>query len=192
MIKFFTSISLLFFSLVTFAGLDQDYLDLKDRGRNLQDTGAICEEVAILEKQREYGNQYTVISGIEYGDRYRTIGELDLIIFENRTNTAVLIGEVKCWKNMAAGLRKAKDQRQRFLQNVHSGKELFFRWKDNPQVRFTKQQLNKAERFISVAQRGSIAVGYDLELEHSLSELMQLRDKIMQCQTAGLCKKPKH
>lgn len=174
------------------AGLQQDFLELKNHGRNLQDTGAICEEMAVLEMQREYGPNYTVISGIEYADHNGTVGELDVIVFDKNMNQAVMIGEVKCWKNMRDGLRKAMDQRQRFLRNVNSGKALKFRWKDNPDVKFTKQQLNKAQAFISIAQQGARSEGYDRELAYSLRDLMELRDMIMKCQSSGACKKPLH
>jgi hypothetical protein len=180
------------FSIFAHADLQQDYLELKDHGRSLQDTGTICEEVAVLEMQRQYGPQYTVLSGIEYGDQNRTIGELDLIVFDKNTNQAVLIGEVKCWKSMGGGLRKAHEQRQRFLQSLSSNKPLKFRLKDDPSIPFTKDQFTDAEEFISIAQKGSISSGYDMELEHSLNELMTLRDMIMKCQKSGSCKQSPH
>jgi hypothetical protein len=186
------SILLIFVSVFAQAGIQQDYLELKDFGRNLQDTGAICEEVARLNKQKEYGNQYTIISGIEYADQDGTVGELDVVVFENRTNQVVQIGEVKCWKDMAAGLRKAHDQRQRFLKNVRSSKELHFSWKDDRSLRLTKQQFNKVTDFISIAQKGSKSVGYEMELDYSLGQLMDLRSMIMTCQSSGACKRPLH
>lgn len=174
------------------AGLLQDYEAIKNNGRNLQDTGAICEEVAMLEKQREYGDQYTVISGVEYSDRDGTVGELDIVVFENRTNTAVLIGEVKCWKDMSSGLRKAREQRQRFLTNIKSSREIHFRWKNDPKVRLTKQMFNKTDQFISIAQKGAKKSGYENELSYTLLELMELRDMIMGCQVSKACKPGMH
>ncbi len=187
--------SLLFVSLISVvaqADLLHDYEAIKNNGRNLQDTGAICEEVAKLDKQREYGDQYTVLSGVEYSGRDGTIGELDIVVFENRTNEAVLIGEVKCWNDMSQGLRKARDQRKRFLDNINSRRELHFRWKDDPKVRLTKQMFNKTDVFISIAQKGAKKQGYENELQYTLRELMELRDMIMGCQASKACKPALH
>lgn len=184
-------LSSLFVSLTVFAGLTEDYHSLKNHGRDLTPIGTICEEVTQLRFIEQYPEpEYRVLTGIAYSDEERTLGELDLIVFENSTNQAIIIGEVKCWKDPKGGLKKAMDQRQRFLKNVKSSKALTFKWLDDPKEKFTKTQFNKTNEFISVAQLGSKSKGFDVELEYTLEELMQLREDIMSCQASGECVKP--
>lgn len=180
--------------VLSWANLETDFQAIKNNGRSLVDIGAICEEVAQLDLKRKYNaDNYTVLTSIAYSDLDGTVGELDIIVFEKATNTAILVGEVKCWKDMEAGLRKALSQRARFQRNVNSSKALTFSWLPNPAAyRLTKQQFNKVRTFVTIAQRGSRSSGYDIELEHSLNDLMELRSRIMQCQAQGTCKKPDH
>lgn len=195
--KFFALIFNLIVALApafAFANLETDFQAIKNNGRSLVDIGSICEEVAQLDMKRKYNeDDYTVLTSIAYSDLDGTVGELDIIVFEKATNTAILVGEVKCWKDMGAGLRKALSQRARFQRNVNSSKALTFSWLPNPSAyRLTKQQFNKVRTFTTIAQKGSRSAGYDMELEHSLEDLMELRSRIMQCQSKGECKRPDH
>jgi hypothetical protein len=181
-----------FSSLNVFAGLSDDFEAIKNLSRDLEPTGAICEEVAQLRFSEKYPQpQYRVVTGIEYSDRDGTLGELDLIVFNNETQTAEFVGEVKCWKNPKGGLKKAKEQRDRFLKNVASSKALKFKWLGDPSVKLTKTQFNKVKDFFYIAQSGTIADGFDFELPYSLRELMELRMEILRCQNEGRCPRPR-
>lgn len=186
-------IFVLILSLITlnaYAGLSEDYHQLKNTGRDFSIIGTICEQVAQLRFAERYQEpEYRVITGIAYSDQERTLGELDLIVFNNSNNQAEVIAEVKCWKDAKGGLKKAREQRQRFLTNVRSSKALTFRYLDNPSERFTKTQFNKTEQFISISQKGTMKAGFDYEMDYTLDELMQLRADIMACQNSGECKK---
>lgn len=178
-------------TISSFAGLSEDYHALKNLGKNLEAVGSICEDVTQLRYIEQYPEpQFRVLTGIAYSDNERTLGELDLIVFDNQTHNAVLIGEVKCWKDPKGGLKKAKEQRKRFLDNVKSSKALTFKWLSDPKEKFSKTQFNKTSNFISVSQLGTKDKGFDVELEYTLSELMQLREDIMRCQDSGECAKP--
>lgn len=188
---FFVLVSLL--TINSFAGLSEDYHTLKNSGKSLEAIGTICEEVTQLRYIEQYPEpEYRVLTGIAYSDKDRTVGELDLIVFDNKTHNAIIIGEVKCWKDAKSGLKKAREQRKRFIDNVQSSKALTFKWLSDPKEKFTKTQFNKTNTFISVSQLGTKAKGFDVELEYTLEELMQLREDIMRCQDSGECVKPKH
>ena len=180
------------FSLNAFAGLGEDYQSLKNLGRSLEMTGTICEQVTQLRYQEKYPEpQYRVLTGIAYSDKLNNvIGELDLIVFDNATHVAVLIGEVKCWSSPKSAIKKAQEQRKRFLDNVKSSKALIFKWLQDPKEPFTKTQFNKAKAFISIAQRGTHSKGFNVELDYTLEELMKLREDIMSCQARGECTAP--
>jgi len=180
----------LFYGACAFAGLAEDFEKIKNNGRDLEPTGAICEEIAQLRFSELYpAPDYEVVTGIQYDDKDGTVGELDLIVF-NKEKIAEVIGEVKCWTNAKSGLKKAEDQRKRFQKNVNSPIALKFKWLSDPSRPLTKTQFNKAKKFIFIAQSGTIADGYDYELPYTLRELMHLRADILNCQAQGNCKKP--
>lgn len=186
-------LSVHFFALQLFAGFNEDFEKIKNSGRDLEPTGAICEEVAQLRFAEKYpAPKYQVVTGIEYSDAKGSVGELDLIVFNTETQIAEVIAEVKCWKSPKNGLEKAKDQRQRFLTHIHSSKSLKFKWLDDPTRPLSKEQFSQVSEFYFVAQAGTQAEGFDFELPYSLRELMQLRTEVLRCQTYGGCSKPRN
>ena len=188
--KLLLSVLVVASSLNVFAGLAQDFEQLKNLGLNLEPTGAICEDVAQLRFAEKYPQpQYSVLTGIEYGDRDGTIGELDLVVFNNNTHIAEIVAEVKCWSSAKSGLKKAKDQRNRFLTNVRSMRALQFKWLRDPKLPLAKTQFKKVSRFYFIAQANTLDDGFDFELPYTLKELMQLRSDILDCQASGACQK---
>lgn len=182
-------------SLSSLAGYQEDFDALKNTGRDFEPTGAICEEVARLRFAEKYPQpEYTVVVGIQYrdGKTGNTLGELDLVVFDNATQVAKIIAEVKCYTTPKSGMKKAKDQRQRFLKYVHSSKALSFVWLWDPSVKMTKTQFNKTNNFLFIGQNGTQKHGYNVELPYNLKELMQMRDEIMACQSANQCKPVRH
>lgn len=187
----FFSLAIFIFTGTVFAGLSDDFELLKNRGRDLEPTGAICEEVAQLRFTEKYPEpSYRVVTGIEYSDNDGTVGELDVVVFNTQTNIVDVVAEVKCWKNAKSGLDKAKEQRSRFLKNIKSSKALKFKWLDDPSLKLKKTQFNKVSEFYSIAQSGTIQDGYDFELPYTLRELMQLRSDILRCQSFRQCLQP--
>lgn len=179
-----------FFSVAAFATIQDEALALKDTPRDYFDTGAICEEVARLDLAKEYpAPQYKVMTGIAYDNGDGTDGELDVIVFDNNTNKALLIGEVKCWTKLAAGLDKAKKQRARFFGYRDNARNLRLKATHGTET-FTRDQFAYVNEFITIGQKGAKAYGFDRELNYSLRDLMDLRDIMMKCQHAGKCAKP--
>lgn len=180
----------LLLSSVSFASWSEDFEALKDIPRSYEDSGAICEEVARLDMIKEYpAPQYDVVVGIAYGDVTRTIGELDVVVVDNNIQKVIKVAEVKCWKDVRGGLKKARDQRARFLKNLHSGKSLIFRSTSTKQV-WEAEKFEQVRDFISIAQKGSTNQGFDQELEYTLQEMHQHRTDMLRCQKDGLCAKP--
>ncbi|MFP5520759.1 MAG: hypothetical protein ACLGGX_12715 [Bdellovibrionia bacterium] len=174
----------------SFAGVNEDLEALKNVPRSYEDSGAICEEVARLDLKREYqAPQYEVIVGIAYADSQRTIGELDVVIFDKNINKVVKIAEVKCWKDMKAGLAKAKDQRARFIKTLNSGRQIFFKPNEG-NGQFDRQHFEHNREFIAIGPRGSVDHGYDDELEHDLRTLHKMGSEMRRCQAFGSCAKP--
>lgn len=185
--KIVSAIISLLVSVQVFAGINEDFRALKDSGVDYQVIGTVCEEVTRLRFEEEYGNKYVVVTGIEYGDSNRVIGELDAVVFDKATQKVVRVAEVKCWKDFKGALAKARDQRQRFLSNIESGKTLFFHSKHS-EYSFKKENFAGNKTFLTVSQKGSKAAGFDIELSYELKELMQLRQMMIDCQKSHQCK----
>lgn len=180
----------LFFSSPSFATWAQDFSELKDIPRSYEDSGSICEEVARLEMQREFPEpQYTVEVGIAYGDGTRTIGELDIVILDNNLNKVLKVAEVKCWKDMRAGLQKAMDQRARFLKYNRSGRPLYFR-STSTKLAYERAHFDHVQEFFSIAQKGGRDFGFDVELRYDLKQMHTYRFEMIRCQSKGECAKP--
>ncbi len=193
MYKSMFSLTLLFvlsLGSISFAGMEEDFEALRSTPRSYEDAGAICEEVARLRVADEYpAPQYEVVTGIAYADSQRTIGELDVIVFDKNIDRAIKVAEVKCWKDPRGGLKKAQQQRQRFLSNVRSGKALQFVSTGVDGKRYSKDQFSQIQVFTTIAQKGTTENGFDQELEYTLKEFHAFRSKMIACQQAGECAK---
>lgn len=179
----------LFFSVPVLASWDDDFQLLKDRPRSYEVAGAICEELARLKFEKQYNNSnYEIEVGIAYGDRQRTIGELDIIVFRREPRSVIHIAEVKCWKDMPAGLEKARDQRLRFLKNIKSTHAIYFQSTSRDQM-FSVDQFRNVTSFSTIGQKGSLEAGYDIELDYDLRELHHLSMEMIRCQDRNECAK---
>lgn len=149
--------------------------------------GAVCEQVARVELQKEFPiEQYDVVVGIDYALKNRVLGEMDMVVFDKRTNNVVLVSEVKCWKSFKDGLAKAMEQRGLFtwvLQN-------------NPQtVKLTSHEgrIVSPEQFLAnknyqtISQFGGVKYGFDKELPYTLVELKRLRTMLLRCKVWSGC-----
>lgn len=192
--RFLTFLGFILSSQIALAGLNEDFEALKNGGRNYDVSGSICEEVARLRFSEKYPQpDHSVIVGIQYADKNgNTIGELDLVVFDNKTQIATLIAEVKCYTSPKSGIKKAKDQRKRFMDHIHSPKALQFRWIGDKNKKLTKTQFNKTNNFLFIGQKNTLEHGYQFELPYTLAELMKMRTDIMDCQTKGVCERPRY
>lgn len=192
---FFVMFVLLCLSIQTQAfvtPLPQVFEVLRNSGEKYEVVGTICEQVAKLKMQEAYpAPRYSVITGIAYNTGGSTVGELDVVVFETSTNSAILIGEVKCWSHLNGAISKARDQRQRFLANLGSGRPMNLEC-TNRSCRFSKQNFKSVQKFISISQSGGTNFGFDMDLPYSLTELMNLRQQLVQCQSRGQCARPKY
>ncbi|WP_415064021.1 hypothetical protein [Bdellovibrio sp.] len=188
----FLSILSVLFSAVCFAGdIEPVFEALKSSAVNYEPDGAVCEQVARLRLQEDYPDKdFLLATGIEYSTGGQTLGELDLVVINRTTQKVVLVMEVKCWKNYGQALDKAKAQRDRFTWNLT---------KYPHQIRFTtysdlhlrpEQFEGNATVFRSLSHAGGIRHGFDMELGFTLSELRDLRMKLLKCQAWGGCPRP--
>ncbi|MEK2647025.1 hypothetical protein [Bdellovibrio sp. BCCA] len=163
---------------------------LQDSGEKYFITGTVCEQVAKLNLEKIYkAPEYTVTTGIQYGSEKRVIGELDVIVFRNANQSAVVIAEVKCWNSLGGALKKAKEQRKRFLETLGAGRKLHVTC-GGQDCDLSEKNFNQVQKFISISQDGGLEKGFDMTLGYSLDEMMELRKQLMSCQERGECRRP--
>ncbi|MFN8845351.1 MAG: hypothetical protein ACK5W9_00730, partial [Bdellovibrionales bacterium] len=147
--KLFSSALVFFLSLQSLAGLGEDFRDLRHTGADFEVVGTVCEEVTRLRFQEEFpAPRYAVTTGVEYGDGSRTIGELDVVVYEAQTNQVHRVAEVKCWKDNAGAIAKAHDQRNRFIRTLKSGRTVYFR-SLNSQTQFRKDHFMINQQYMA-------------------------------------------
>lgn len=162
---------------------------LKNRPVDYEPMGQICEQVAREQLLENYPkSQYHITIGIEYSVSRMTIGELDVVVIDSKTQDVILVAEVKCWRNMDGGLKKAKEQRARFIRTLQKqGSSV--RYYAHEGGNFRSEQFKKT-KFIAIAQNGSEEHGFDVGLDFTLRELMELRDMLLRCQASKQCPRP--
>lgn len=180
-----------FFSFSSYAAdIEPIFNALKQSAVNYEPDGAVCEQVARLKLQVDYPPADFLISGgVEYSTGDETLGELDVVVIEKSSNKVVMIAEVKCWKNLQQAMDKLKAQRDRFTWNLTKfPQQIHFTSYDG--LQFQVDQFKGISNFRSISQLGGIRRGFDVELEFTLSELRELRMKLLKCQAWGDCARP--
>ncbi len=147
------------------------------------DIGEICEFIAKELVGKDYrSSQYVIKSKISYSDQIRrNEGELDIVVFNRKSQRADLIIEVKCRKNQERALEEAFHQLNRFKRLViealdPAGISHISIYKD--QTIFSIDQFKNADiQVMMPKQRGSTQIQpweFDLTLEdiRSLQEIL--------------------
>lgn len=180
-----------FFSFSSYAAdIEPVFNALKQSAVNYEPDGAVCEQVARLKLQADYPpSDFLISGGVEYSTGDETLGELDVVVIEKSSNKVVMIAEVKCWKNLQQAMDKLKAQRDRFTWNLTKfPQQIHFTSYDG--LQFQVDQFKGISNFRSISQLGGIRRGFDVELEFTLSELRELRMKLLKCQAWGDCARP--
>ena len=151
---------------------------------DFEPVGAVCERVAVREVEPTYpAANYEIINSIQYDEHKTTIGELDVVVFNKSTGKVEAIAEVKCWRSFKGALKKAKEQRMRFL--THLNRNIIITDKD--QKRYSKDKFNNIQKYFSISQQGGVNQGFDFELSLDFKELMELRKMLLDCRAEGRC-----
>lgn len=187
-------IALAFFGLwgadaAAYAAWQSAYVNqLRNISVNYQVEGAICEQVARLELEREYPRaEYRIDVNLTYGLANQVLGELDIVVTARYSDAVVLVGEVKCWTEPGRAQAKGSAQRVRFMDHLQTTPALWVRHEN----RYLKMsRFDGLRDFILIGPRGTRSHGFERELRLGLADLMDLRRTMMACQKAGECAAP--
>ena len=164
--------------------IDEAFEKLKNKDIRLSNHGYVCEELAMIYIKKLYDPElYTVHNGIVYKGNSGVIGELDVVIINNETNKAIMIGEVKCKTRVFSAIQKAKKQLKRFTDNIGTKSIELYLYADKNQTFERENFLNKLEkRYISF--KGTTKKGFSDELLLTLDSVKSLLHKL-KCYKSG-------
>lgn len=184
-------VSFLFVCSFSFAADIEPYFEaLKNSGANFEPDGTVCEQVARVEIEKEFGASYDVTTGIEYSLGDDTLGELDVVVFEKGTHKVVLVAEVKCWRNLQQAMDKLKAQRDRFIWNLTQHADRIQFQPHDEALSFRVEDFQGDFKFRAISQFGGLKKGFDQEIQMTLKDAEHLRSRLLKCQAWGECLRP--
>jgi hypothetical protein len=182
LVFFFLALSLSCTSV--FARTMQDAYDhLKGtlpRGATL---GMVCEQLAKWKFSEMYPEpKFDVETGIEYRDTTgRTVGELDLVIFDRRTGNVKLVGETKC-KNehrRKEAKKLASRQLHRLRTFLNLDPNLSFTSTIRRGVRYSVEQFYGYIKYAIILPRSETAHSNVNDLDFSLDQIRGLHRRLV-------------
>ncbi len=195
MTKFLTAFFFLSYSTIALSTpqqLEDDFDTLKSIPNDYTVFGTICEQVAQLRMEEVYDHDdYEVVTGIVYENHSWTLGELDVVVFDRFTQKAIVIAEVKCWRNLNKAQRKAQRQLNRFKHAIRDGHKVNHIFEGDDRLHeFSREQFMDDPQYLTISQEGGKSCGFDMNLGLSLDEVKSLRNKLISCQRRGECATP--
>lgn len=164
--------------------IDEYFELLSYEKTDFEPVGTVCERLAVREVEPLYPtSNYEIKNGIQYDEHKTTIGELDVVVFDKSTGKVEAVAEVKCWRSFQGALKKAKQQRMRFL--TYLNKNIVITDKD--EKRYSKDVFKYIQKYFSISQDGGVNQGFDFELSLDFKELMELRKRLLDCRAEGRC-----
>lgn len=164
--------------------IDEYFAELSHEKVDFDPSGMVCERVAVREVESLYPSaNFEIINSIRYDQNKTTIGELDVVIFDRSTGKVEAVAEVKCWTSFSGALKKAKNQRMRFLTHLNKNIDIF----DKNGKRYSKELFKNIQKYFSISQAGGVNQGFDFELSLTYKELMELRSRLLDCKAQGRC-----
>lgn len=182
--------SLLASGLASAKMTEEDYFDELSRiPANYKVFGTVCEEMARIDLEKEFHPDfYEIKVGIEYRDASRTIGELDIIVFRRSDEEAIMVAEVKCWRNLHGAFVKANKQLNRFQNNCGREGDIHYVDKEHE---YHWTQFDEIDRFQKISQLGGRKEGFDRTLTLDLEAIKRLHSRLLHCQENRQCATPR-
>jgi len=160
--------------------LGRYYEMIKDLPYDYGQVGSIVEALAHSQLEVLYpAPHYEVIGDLDYQEGVRTVGELDLVVFDRESGRAVLVAEAKLTDNFKWARRSARKQIHRFQSYLHEGKITRFIHTADPKRTVTTNQFTDVGRYVLIGPRNALAAGFDYEVDVTRTEADELQAKLL-------------
>lgn len=151
---------------------------IRDLPLNWGNVGSVLEAVAVLKLQEAYPEpEYAIYSGIEYANNAgRTLGELDVLIWDALADKALAVYECKLTSNFQRAGAKAEEQLERFQDALKSKEIKIMHSRYNKT--FKPEQFKQVAIFGIIGPHGANRAGWDLQIDISREEGDLLQERI--------------
>jgi hypothetical protein len=134
--------------------------------------GFLLEELVRFDLQKEWDPQiYDITGGLElYAPNGFSIGEIDILVMRKKDKKVMLIGEAKMWRDLPAGLIKAKSQLKRLKDAIENKKYSNLYFKPDPALALDSSIFDGPVLYKTYSSKGGVEVGFDKEIDISTTE----------------------
>lgn len=171
------------------AQLDTCYEKIKDNSLfNWGNIGSVMEALGYAQLQEKYpAPDYEIISSIFYHDDMgRSLGELDLVVWDKKADKALEVYEVKVSNNLPSALRTAVNQLNKFKISVRDDLIARFTWEGDRTRHFRSPQFADVAIYGFIGNKGAKEAGYTIEFELSRLEVEYLQKRVLAYRKQGL------
>lgn len=159
--------------------LDHYMQILRDFDRNYHPIGTVLEVLALKKLRNEYPDHYKISDSVAYyNESGRTLGEMDLVVYNQRTEEVEKIVEVKLTDDYDRARKKARRQLNRIKRKLRQGKVADFRDMTNPNNDFNVEDFCCVETYVKLSSRGALCHEFDYELDLKREEGDLLHDRL--------------
>lgn len=162
------------------AMLDAYYGLIKDLPFDYGKVGSIVEALAFKHFEVIYPpDQFKIVCNLTYQDaRGRTLGELDLAVFEKHTGDAVLVVEAKSGRRIRHAGHQATAQLERFQRHIKAGEVAGFSASVPLQEPIEPAQFKEDAIYARVGGQGALSAGFEFEVDLTREEAGRLQDRL--------------
>jgi len=163
------------------------YRLIRDLDFEYQRIGSLVEALAFVALQRRYPSpRYEVIPNVEYlNEHRRTLGELDLVVYEPGAGRALLIAETKLSRNLPAAGKKATEQLTRFQAHLHNGDIHELICTRSPERILRPAHFMEVGRYVRIGSQGALQAGFDYEIDLGREEANRLQQWLLNAGPSG-------
>lgn len=140
--------------------------------------GSVLEAIALVELGKLYPEpDYAVYTGIQYENHSgRTLGELDIVIWDLKENHALAVYECKLTGNFRRAGQKGREQLNRFINSLKAREIGGMR--SEAGKRFNPQQFEEALVYGLIGPHGALDAKWALQIDLSRGEGDILQDRL--------------
>jgi hypothetical protein len=153
--------------------------------------GSVLETLAAIQYNATHNpKEFRALCNLTYhDDTGRTLGELDVVIWNVRENRAEIMYEAVVSDQLNRKATSSRNQIQRFANTVKERKAVRILYPYDPAWKFDQSQFDQA-RVAILGNQGALAAGFDAEVDITRFESDYLQRKLIDWRKAKRAQKP--
>ncbi len=150
--------------------LDRYFEAIRNLPLDYGKVGSVLEAIALVLLQEQYAEpDFAVYTGIQYESRSgRTLGELDIVIWDRKTRRALAVYECKLTRNFQRAGKKSREQLDRFINAL--ARDEIGGMRSEVGKRFDPSQFEHVLVYGFIGPHGALDAGWELQIDISREE----------------------